>query len=546
MADSIVVAVTETEVIAVTVNIGPPGSGGGGSGVTLPIAESDVTGLVSDLADLAQADTDEATTRSVAIDAEQTARAAADTALDGRTTALEATAPTAGQKSALAGTSGTPGSGNKYVTDGDSRLADSRAPSGSAGGQLGGTYPNPDVRGLRTTTGPTLLTLGAVADGDSLTRSGTSVIGVTKADQTHLDALSSHVDDVEAASIDADAVLDGRVDALEALDPLENGDAAGGDLTGTYPNPTLASANLQALIGLVGASDKAAYFTGSGALSLYTLTAFGRTLAGLADAAALRTAAGLVIGTDVQAYHANLAAFAGLTLVADRLPYANGSGTLALATFTAAGRALIDDADAAAQRTTLGLGTLAVLSAIAASDITSGTLALARGGTNADLSASGGATKILAQAADHSISARDLIAADIPSLAASKITSGTVDTARLGSGSASSSTFLRGDQTWATPAGGGYTVQSKTSGYTAAVGEFVVCDATSAAFTVALPAASGNSGKQIGVKKTDASAHAVTVDGNSSETIDGQLTYLLAIQYEAVTLICDGSNWYIL
>lgn len=38
---------------------------------------------------------------------------------------------------------------------------------------------------------------------------------------------------------------------------------------------------------------------------------------------------------------------------------------------------------------------------------------------------------------------------------ASEITSGTVDTARLGSGSASSSTYLRGDQTWATIAGGG-------------------------------------------------------------------------------------------
>jgi hypothetical protein len=38
--------------------------------------------------------------------------------------------------------------------------------------------------------------------------------------------------------------------------------------------------------------------------------------------------------------------------------------------------------------------------------------------------------------------------------AASDIASGTVATARLGSGSASGSTFLRGDQTWATPAGG--------------------------------------------------------------------------------------------
>lgn len=51
-----------------------------------------------------------------------------------------------------------------------------------------------------------------------------------------------------------------------------------------------------------------------------------------------------------------LGALAALTLAADRLPYANGPGSMALTPFTAQARALLDDASFTAMRETLGIG----------------------------------------------------------------------------------------------------------------------------------------------------------------------------------------------
>ena len=83
---------------------------------------------------------------------------------------------------------------------------------------------------------------------------------------------------------------------------------------------------------------------------------------GASDAANARVNLGVAIGTDVQAYDAGLQSISGLTTAADQGIYATASDTYAVFSLTAAGRALLDDADAAAQRTTLGLGTLATQS----------------------------------------------------------------------------------------------------------------------------------------------------------------------------------------
>lgn len=71
---------------------------------------------------------------------------------------------------------------------------------------------------------------------------------------------------------------------------------------------------------------------GAGDVEEITCTAAGRALLDDADAAAQRTTLSLVPGVDVQAYDAELAAIAGLVSAADTVPQFTGSGTAQLVT----------------------------------------------------------------------------------------------------------------------------------------------------------------------------------------------------------------------
>jgi hypothetical protein len=97
-------------------------------------------------------------------------------------------------------------------------------------------------------------------------------------------------------------------------------------------------------------------------------------------------------------------------------------------------------------------------------------------------------------------------------------------------------------------AGGGGGISSivtKTGDYTATTSDDVIlCNA--AALTITLYAASGNSGEVLYIKNLHATG-TVTIDANSAETIDGALAkYLAGVQYESLTIVCDGSNWHII
>lgn len=144
------------------------------------------------------------------------------------------------------------------------------------------------------------------------------------------------------------ALSDGSFATLAGTETLTNKSIDASQLTGTVDNARL-DAQLQDVAGLTPTDGN--FIVGDGANFVAE------------SGATARTSLGLAIGTDVQAYDAGLTSIAGLTTSANEMIYTTASDTYAVTSFTAFGRSLVDDADASTARTTLGLGSAAVLTA---------------------------------------------------------------------------------------------------------------------------------------------------------------------------------------
>ena len=128
----------------------------------------------------------------------------------------------------------------------------------------------------------------------------------------------------------------------------------GNGITTAVTNDTVTfAADLKANGGLVIDSTEIAVDLSASAITGTLAVADGGT--GSTSAEDARTALGLAIGTNVQAYDAGLASISGLTTDANKMIYTTGSDTYAVTDLTAAARGLLDDADQAAQRVTLGV-----------------------------------------------------------------------------------------------------------------------------------------------------------------------------------------------
>lgn len=153
---------------------------------------------------------------------------------------------------------------------------------------------------------------------------------------------------------------------------------------GSGGNVTLLSGD-SAIISANGAGSTAAVVSIADHLAMSSVRITGGSITGItdlavadggtggSDAATARTNLGLAIGTNVQAYDAGLQSISGLTTAADRMIYTTALDTYAVTTLTSYARTLLDDADAATARTTLGLGTIATQASSAVS-ITGGSI----------------------------------------------------------------------------------------------------------------------------------------------------------------------------
>jgi hypothetical protein len=210
----------------------------------------------------------------------------------------------------------------------------------------------------------------------NLVDAGLDLVDASSIDLNKLD--QSSTTKIDTAAVADDAITYAKIQDVTATDRLLGRSTAGAgdveEIVCTEAGRALlddADAAAQRTTLGIDTNDSVTFGTVTANLSSSNATITGGAITGITDLAVAdggtgastaleaRANLGLEIGSTVQAYDAGLESISDLVTLADQSIYLTGPDTYAVYTLTAAGRALLDDPTAAAQRTTLGLGTLA-------------------------------------------------------------------------------------------------------------------------------------------------------------------------------------------